>query len=371
MTKQKLCGIIERVSGRLGYIAPENCFNLDDMYSWEWHQGVGLYGMYRYYLETKRKDVLEGIIHWYEENIRRGLPEHNVNSTCPLFTLMYVYEETGDERYLKICMDWAEWVMHELPKTEEGIFQHTVFGGDNHNQVWDDTLFMAVLFLAKMGVFLGREDYIAECVYQFLEHLKYLTDNETGLLFHGWTFEGRHNFARARWARGNCWLTAVIVEFLDIVPNLDKGVRRFLITALNEQVKTLVKFQETDGMWHTLIDDPSSYVETSATAGFGYGILKGVRKGYLAPAYEEAGLRAVSGVLSNIAQNGDVLNVSYGTGMGDELEDYKKIPIVLQPFGQALTILLLTEYMQDVHFRTERMPEVKPHVFKATEKSLV
>ncbi len=49
-------------------------------------------------------------------------------------------------------------------------------------------------------------------------------DRETGLWFHGWNYEGRHNFARARWARGNSWLTMVIPDFLELV-DLPRGMR--------------------------------------------------------------------------------------------------------------------------------------------------
>ncbi len=62
--------------------------------------------------------------------------------------------------------------------------------------------------LAKIGKVLGKESYVEEAKYQFLLHIKYLYDAKTGLWFHGWTFEeGRHNFADAHWARGNCWIT--------------------------------------------------------------------------------------------------------------------------------------------------------------------
>lgn len=349
MKKENIGVLIEKVADRLGYINEENSIDPKDVYDWEWHQGVGLYGMYRYYQETGKKEILDGIIHWYEKNIQDGLPEKNINSTCPLYTLTYIYEETKDKRYLEICEEWAEWVMNGLPKTQEGIFQHTVRNGENKEQVWDDTLFMAVLFLARMGVLKKNENYLEETVYQFLAHLKYLTDKKTGLLFHGWTFDGRHNFSEARWARGNCWLTAVIVDYLDIVSGLQPGVKRFLLEALRGQVQALKKYQCEDGMWHTLIDHPDSYVETSATAGFGYGILKGVRKGYLPQEYEDMGLRAVQAVIDHIAENGDVTQVSYGTGMGATLQDYKDIPIRLQPFGQALTVMLLSEYMLDYH----------------------
>jgi unsaturated rhamnogalacturonyl hydrolase len=42
-------------------------------------------------------------------------------------------------------------------------------------------------------------------------------DRETGLWFHGWSYDGNHNFARARWARGNSWLTIVIPDFLELL----------------------------------------------------------------------------------------------------------------------------------------------------------
>lgn len=45
--------------------------------------------------------------------------------------------------------------------------------------------------------------------YQFLIHIQYLMDTTTGLWFHGWEFDGNgggHNYAKALWGRGNCWV---------------------------------------------------------------------------------------------------------------------------------------------------------------------
>lgn len=45
--------------------------------------------------------------------------------------------------------------------------------------------------------------------YQFLLHTQYLMDHQSGLWYHGWEFDGKgsgHNFAKALWARGNCWV---------------------------------------------------------------------------------------------------------------------------------------------------------------------
>jgi unsaturated rhamnogalacturonyl hydrolase len=75
-------------------------------------------------------------------------------------------------------------------------------------------------------------------------HIKYLADRKTGLWFHGWTFDGRHNFANALWARGNSWVTIVIPEFIELL-NLPEGdaFRQFLISTLEAQVKALAACQ--------------------------------------------------------------------------------------------------------------------------------
>jgi unsaturated rhamnogalacturonyl hydrolase len=204
---------------------------------------------------------------------------------------------------------------------------------------------MTVLFLAKMGMVLKRQDYVDESIRQFLVHIKYLYDKKTGLWFHGWTFIENCNFAGALWARGNCWVTAGLVDYIEMI-NLHGGVKDYLIDTLLAQVKGLEKLQDESGMWHTLLDDPWSYVETSSTAGFGYGILKAVRKGYIDQAYAKVGIKALEAVIKRIAEDGTVEQVSYGTGMGWDLDHYRKIPLCPMAYGQALAILLLNEGMK-------------------------
>lgn len=70
-------------------------------------------------------------------------------------------------------------------------------------EIWDDTLFMVVLFLAHYGTVSGRQELVDEAVRQFLLHARYLNDPQTGLWYHGWSFVENSNFAKARWARGN------------------------------------------------------------------------------------------------------------------------------------------------------------------------
>lgn len=344
-TRELLNAVTERMFDIKGGNFKEVCpIGIIDFSNWEWAQGVGLYGLWQSYKTTKDKSILDKLINWYENNIQRGIPDRNVNTTCPMLTLAFIAEETKNEKYLDMCRDWAKWVMYDMQRTTEGGIQHDGSKCINVEQLWDDTLFMTVLFLAKAGKLFGIKEYVDEAVKQFLLHIKYLYDKKTGLFFHGWTFEGRHNFSEAFWGRGNCWYTCGVVEFLEI-SEIEGPVKEFLAQTLESQVCGLAKNQTESGAFTTLIDDNSSYIEMSATAGFACGILKAVRKSYIDKKYEKVGVAAVKALIDNIYEDGTVDNVSYGTNVGKTRDEYLDIPIYPMTYGQALAILALNEYL--------------------------
>lgn len=314
---------------------------------WEWTHGIGLYGMWHYYQQTDNKAILDHIEDWFQAQMfgPDGSTSKNINTIAVFLSLAYVYEKHGNEKYRPYLDSWAEWAMYDLPRTECGGMQHATYLTDNYQQMWDDTLMMTVMPLAKIGLLFNRPHYVEEAKKQMLLHVKYLADTKTGLWFHGYTFEGNHNFANALWARGNSWITIVIPEFIELL-NLQPGdfLREFLLETLNRQVSKLADLQDDSGLWHTLLDDPSSYLESSASAGFAYGILKSVRKRYIDAKYRDVGVKAIKGVISQIDSDGELLNTSFGTGMGDDLQFYRDIPLTSMPYGQALGIIALVEY---------------------------
>lgn len=145
---------------------------------------------------------------------------------------------------------------------------------------------MTAIPLTRIGILLDRPHYIDEAIYQFLLHIQYLVDTSTGLWYHGWQFtpdgpSAGHNFAKALWARGNCWITVAIPLFLETLRDRlrqDDPARRLLVSTFRRQVDALIPLQDAaTGLWHTLLVDETSYVETSASAGFAAGIMAGLR----------------------------------------------------------------------------------------------
>lgn len=313
--------------------------------SWEWPQGIGLYGLVRLWQQTGDAALIEIIERWYADRIAAGLPALNINTTAPMLALSLLWRETRDPRWTPVMDDWATRIIRDMPRTAERGLPHIVSDKINDNELWDDTLVMVGLFLASYGQASGRRELVDEACQQFLLHSRYLADPKTGLWFHGWTFDGRHNFAGALWGRGNAWITLGILDLFELA-DVPPPVRLFLLGVLEAQIDALLKLQAPSGAWHTLLDDPSSYEEISATAGFGYGLLKAARLGIGPAGCREAGLRAVDAVLRNVDETGTVANVSYGTRMGPDLQFYRDIPIQPTGYGQALAILCLTEALK-------------------------
>jgi unsaturated rhamnogalacturonyl hydrolase len=310
---------------------------------WDWEIGVGLYGQFRDAERRQDWTAFAAMERWFDRQITRGLPPRQVNSTAPMLAMALLAARNGRADWRGIVTDWADWLMTDLPKTPEGGFEHVVKEGRRPGQLWDDTLVMAVLFLAASGRDFDRPEWVEEAHYQYLTHIRFLGDTRTGLFFHGWTFVGRHNYARALWARGNAWITIAIPELFAIAPPTDPALRRYLQTVLAAQVAALAPLQRGDGMFHTLLDDPTSPVEASATAGFGYGVLAAAREGLLPP--DQTGLvaGARNAILSRIGVGGLLADVSDGTAMGLDLDHYRRIPNTSTPYGQALATLFLLE----------------------------
>lgn len=327
---------------------------------WEWTHGVALFALFEHHKLTSSPTSLTIIHDWFADRRKEGGTTKNINTMAALLSLACVYEldPAVHPEYKDTLLEWAEWVMNDLPKTEEGGFQHITYDNENKGQLWDDTLMMTVQPLAKIGKVLGVSSYVEEAKYQFLLHIKYLYDAKSGLWYHGWTFEGRHHFAGAHWARGNCWITLAIPLFFHILGPHDKDLShhdsclsRHLISTLEAQLDALLPLQdEASGLWHTLLKYDDSYVESSATAGFAagaylalrFGLVKDERKRKTYAAMADAALK---GVVHMIADDGELQQTSFGTAMGHDLDFYRKIPITPMPYGQALALLAIVQHM--------------------------
>lgn len=84
----------------------------------------------------------------------------------------------------------------------------------------------------------------------------------------------------------------------------DESMTELLKVLLSRQAEVLVKYQEADGMWHTLIDDKTSYARSSVTHGLAYEPLKVVHAGLPDKTYREAATKPLGAILNYTDEEG-------------------------------------------------------------------
>jgi unsaturated rhamnogalacturonyl hydrolase len=312
-----------------------------DIDQWNWNPGVGVTCISNYYDISKQPHILDYLKGWVDRNQTKMRKFQHVNVMAPFAIFPDMYRRTNNQFFLDTAVEYSSWIVQNSARTMTGALQH---GGDLTEQIWADTIFMAVLFLARTARLTGDKALAAEAANQLLLHLQYLQDPETGVLFHGYFCDDKSHHSSARWTRGNAWITVGTPLILSEIKNLIE-VPAEITQRYQQLVDGLLRFQAANGMWHTVMDQPSFYQETSGSSGIACGILKAIHLGLLPKEkYLPAVEKAIAGILTMIGPDGKVASVSGGTPIMNTVEEYSRLSRYPTLYGQGLTLILLAEY---------------------------
>jgi hypothetical protein len=149
----------------------------------------------------------------------------------------------------------------------------------------------------------------------------------------------------AAWGRGNAFPALGLAFALSRIPRADPAYAPMLAD-FQHHIETLASFQAPGGMWHEVIDYPSSYEEFSATAMIAAAMVRGVRNGWLdAATYQPRIDQAWSAITSRITRTGELRGVCESTGKQKSLEDYLHRRAIngRDARGGGMALLLATE----------------------------
>ncbi|AEJ61616.1 glycosyl hydrolase family 88 [Spirochaeta thermophila DSM 6578] len=321
-------------------LVAKRTMNVD--FTWDWPAGVAFHGICRAWEATGKDEYLEFLIRWVDEYLEVGLPPFTVNACAMGHTLLTLHEATGETRYMDLVMQKVRYLREEAPRFGEGVLQHTVSTkNDFPEQAWVDTLFMAAYFLLRVGVTLQDDEIIEDALSQYYWHEELLQDETTNLFYHAWDNLSGTHLSGIFWGRGNAWAALTMAEALRLI---DYTYPMFMQIegALRDLLSALVRLQSEEGLWHTVLTDPSSYLETSASAGIAAALVL-----YGHPLHGKYVARALNGIVDNIGPDGSVRNVSAGTAVMRDVEAYKQIPKKrVQGWGQGLALVFLSSLLQ-------------------------
>lgn len=353
MERENLRNAADRVYGFLMHSEPSRwgghewidwAMNVD---RWDWNSGVGIVAAADYGALTGDDRALGEVADWVARNKGQADAVKVINSMAPYAAFPVLHERTGDPFYRNKAREVAEWMIERSPRTRSGAFEHTVTEDAVFpEQIWADTVFMAVLFLARAGRMLQDRRLSDEALKQTLLHLRALQDERTGLLYHGWNCAAGHWMSAARWNRANAWnacAVPMILEERDKAGFGDAEEAAEIRERYHRLAEALAVRQRPGGLWPTVLDRPDFYDETSGSAGIAFGIARAARIG-LVPASLAAGFgRAVEAVVLQIGDDGAVAGVSGGTPVLPSVEAYNEVPTFPTLYGQGLTLYLLAE----------------------------
>ena len=275
-------------------------------------QGLGCMAMLKLWQATGNRKYYDYVFHWGDTIVNAQGKIHLyepklynidfINSGKVLFTL---YKESKQPKF-KMALDSLREQMKTHPRTSEGVFFHKKV---YQHQIWLDGLYMGDPFLAQYAVTFNEPALLDDAIRQILIGAKRTYDAKTGLYYHAYDESREQKWADKTtghspnfWGRSIGWFYMAVVDILDFVPK-NHPQRAELIAIIKGLADTLPKYQDKDGLWYQVVDQPTregNYAEASASSMFMYAIAKAVNKGYLAPKYKAIALKAFDGITAKL-----------------------------------------------------------------------
>jgi unsaturated rhamnogalacturonyl hydrolase len=217
------------------------------------------------------------------------------------------------------------------PRFEDGAYFRKDKG------MMTDDPYMTVPYLVRRWKQSGDAKPLDAAVAQVLGTHSRLFDPATGLMRHLWSLKTQAP-AGEFWGRGNGWMVLAHVELLASLPAAHPR-RPEVLAAFVRHMAGIRKFQDpASGGWHQVVNQPESWIETSCTGMFTYGLARGVNAGWLDASFAPAARRGWAALQTKVTAQGDLLDVCGSTDVGD-LSYYLKRPRLqgdLHGFGSFL-----------------------------------
>jgi rhamnogalacturonyl hydrolase YesR len=249
--------------------------------------------------------------------------------------LVKAYARKPDPRYRSTIDAVADYIAHKQMRLPDGTLARP---RPQPVSLWADDAYMSIPFLAQMGKLTGDRVWYDDAVRQVVQMSQRLQDTRTGLYDHAW-FENTAPYdPRFFWGRGGGWVFMATAELLSVLPEDHPGRARVL-DIFRTAARAAVEVQSSTGMWHQLLDKTDSYLESSATAMFTFGIARGVNRGWLTPVYAPVAQAGWQALAKRVGDDGRVAGICVSTTAAYDAVYYYNRPTdldAMQGYGPAL-----------------------------------
>lgn len=310
---------------------------------WGFGEGIALRGLLAAYRATRQAEYYGFVRALLRAYLARGVAKTNEEHVAPGTELLLLFEETGESDLLAAAQNLAA-LNASFPVNQFGARMHRPDMPGWRKQIWVDCLDVDAPFLIRLGRLTGDEKYIEQGLSEILGYARALqvesSDEAAGLLWHGYEMDCGNN--GQLWARGNGWALMGLVETLKLLPQ-SSVARQELGERLWRLCHALKRHQHPDGLWHTVMTQTETYLESTLAVMTAFALREAFAAGLLSEdefAAMERTARAAAHRCIN--EQGELALVSDATPVG-ELKMYATRPFGVFPWGQGPLLLMLAQ----------------------------
>lgn len=205
---------------------------------------------------------------------------------------------TGDNNLKEAADKMLEFLLYKAPRTPDGIIYHNYI----ENMIWVDAFYMVPPFLSISG-------HPHEALKQIEGYRKILLNPEKKLYYHIWDQDRQKYERKLFWGVGNGWAAAGMTRVLRSLPDSMANEKKIIAGYIKDVLDGCLKYQRKDGLFHDILDDPSTFVETNTAQMLAYTIFRGVKDGWLDKSYLNYGLKMRKAAYSKVDSYGLVQGV--------------------------------------------------------------
>ena len=183
-------------------------------------------------------------------------------------------EWTGDPAMREAVDGLLDWIRNRAPRNAAGILYHTF----KRPEMWSDGLNCAPAFLAARG-------FYDEAIKQIDGYRECLFDPKKKLMAHIWDDGAQKLKDPNFWGGGNGWSAAGLARVIRSLPASRQKDRERLAAFCRDIVDGCLAHQRPDGLFHDVVDQPATFVETNLAQMLAYAAFRGVTEGWLPKSY--------------------------------------------------------------------------------------
>ncbi|CCG84533.1 protein of unknown function [Taphrina deformans PYCC 5710] len=182
--------------------------------------------------------------------------------------LNFLHHQTRDTLWLNAARSLVGYIRRTASRSREGLLEHRA------GELWVDALYMLPPALVACGSSWNQDHLIFEAFQQLNGYEKYLRNDEDGLWSQSWDIVKDTVSRKERLSTGNGWALAGSVRVLSLLPPGWQAEAAVLTKKILQTLTSILKYQREDGFFHFILDDSTSFVETTSASMYAYTIYK-------------------------------------------------------------------------------------------------